>query len=113
MPARPLLIFPEPAKVAKSRKFGGPPNLRLPSGEQQKRRLRPKIARLKRDFETRYAELRQDPAGVEPEQVLVLEVVGSIADFYRTVQRTEGLEWLGEWDADVAVDPDAFAIEGR
>ena len=33
--------------------------------------------------------------GIQPEQVLVLETVGSIENFINAVRRIEGLEWLG------------------
>src|SRR5216684_2179069 len=101
MPDRPLLIFPQPATVTKTPKFGGPTKFSIPSPREQERRLRPKVAKLRRDFQARRAELRSDATGIEPEFVLVLEIVGSIEGFFRTVQRTSGLEWLGEWETEI------------
>ncbi|MCA1597065.1 MAG: S8 family peptidase, partial [Chloroflexi bacterium] len=69
----------------------------------------------------RSPEVRIDPSGAEPEQVIVLETIGSIEDFYRAVDKVEGLEWLWEADAeiswsDVSGDdegPDEARLPGR
>ena len=50
-------------------------------------------------------ELRDNPVGVLPDQVLVLETVGSIDDFVDAVRKIEGLEWLAESDLS-DIDPD-------
>jgi len=113
MPQRPILVFPQPSRARKANKAHGPPSFNLPSGATQVRRLGSKIRRLARDFEARRAELRAELAGVEPEQVLVLEIAGSVADFFRTVQKTQGLEWLGEWEAEVAPDEAFFRESGQ
>ena len=52
-------------------------------------------------------ELRDNPVGVLPNQVLVLETVGSIDDFVEAVRRIDGLEWLAEADlSDIEPDDD-------
>ncbi len=51
------------------------------------------------------AALQSDPSGVAPEQVLVIEVHGSVREFYETVARTHGLEWLAEEELS-ELDPD-------
>lgn len=51
--------------------------------------------------------------GIVPEEVLVLEVAGSVGDFVRAVRRTPGMEWLVESDEfDVEPDED-FARDGE
>ncbi len=44
--------------------------------------------------------LRDNPLGMQPEQVLVLETVGPIQNFIGAVSRIPGLEWLGEQELD-------------
>ena len=44
--------------------------------------------------------LQNNTLGLQPEQVLVLETVGSIQNFIKAVKRVEGLEWLGEFELD-------------
>ena len=42
--------------------------------------------------------LQDNPLGLQPEQVLVLETIGVIQDFIKAVRKVEGLEWLGEYE---------------
>ena len=52
-------------------------------------------------------ELRDNPVGVLPDQVLVLETVGSVDDFVDAVRKINGLEWLAEADlSDIQPDDD-------
>ena len=49
--------------------------------------------------------LQDNTLGIQPEQVLVIETIGSIADFVDAVGEIEGLEWLGEFELeDIAPD---------
>jgi hypothetical protein len=112
MPERPLLIFPVPAGLPKARKFGGSPDLVRPSPARQRERLEPAFAELERIRDARQVELLQDPAGAEPEQVLVFETVGTVAEFIRAVQRIEGLEWLGDIDVDDIPADEEFHKKG-
>ena len=50
-------------------------------------------------------ELRGDAVGVLPDQVLVLETVGSVDDFVDAVSKVDGLEWLAESDLS-GLEPD-------
>jgi len=49
--------------------------------------------------------------GLEPEQVLVLETVGTIPEFIRAVRRIQGMEWLVEWEDDQLEPDDDFYNE--
>ncbi len=100
MPEKPLLILPEPGVAPKHRPFGGAPDIHLPSPSRQRDRFDAKFARLDSIFRRRAAQLQRDLTGVEPEQVLVLETVGSVEEFYKALQGAEGLEWLGDWTRD-------------
>ena len=44
--------------------------------------------------------LQDNPLGIVPEKVLVIEIAGSVADFVNAVRRVEGLKWLGETEVD-------------
>lgn len=100
MAEKPLLILPEPAAAARRKRFGGVPKIRFPSPTRQRDRFDSRFSGLERTFRRRGAQLRRDMAGAEPEQVVVLETVGSVQEFYKALRRTEGLEWLGDWDRD-------------
>ena len=49
-------------------------------------------------MERRRASLQENPLGLQPEQALVLETVGSIDNFVNAIRNIEGLEWLGEFE---------------
>lgn len=94
----PLLVFPEPvpAKGAKRQPPRG--KFRIPDSSQQAKRLVPQFQRLQKAMEKRRIALQNNELGLLPEQVLVLETIGSIQDFIRAVDNISGLEWLGEYE---------------
>ena len=51
-------------------------------------------------MEKRRLELQNNPLGLVPEQVLVLETIGTVENFIRAVERVPGLEWLAEYELD-------------
>ena len=51
-------------------------------------------------MEKRRLALQDNPLGLLPEQVLVLETIGSIDNFIRAVEQIPGLEWLAEYELD-------------
>jgi hypothetical protein len=64
---------------------------------------------LQAAFEARRVELQQNTAGIDPEQVLVIETIGSVDNFANAVKRIEGLEWMGELESDeIAPDQDFY-----
>lgn len=113
MPDRPLLILPSPAGPAgRRRKWGRAPRYGLPSRERQSKRLGPRFARLEKAIAARRAELRGNPEGVVPEEVLVLETVGGVGDFLTAVRHIKGMEWLGELEhEDIPPDDDFFPLD--
>jgi len=62
-------------------------------------------------MEQRRVALQDNPLGLVPEQVLVIETVDSIQDFVRAVEKIDGLEWLAEYDLDDL--PPAHGFEDR
>lgn len=106
MADRPLLLFPTPETVDRSRRSGFPGHLHRPPHGRQGQRLSPMFARLQTEFAQRRVELQQTAAGADPEQVLVLETVGSIENFANAVKRIEGFEWMGEIETE-EITPDS------
>lgn len=105
MPERPLLLFPTPESADRSKRkpfFG---RIHKPNVARQGQRLSPVFRQLQEAFNARGVELQQNAAGTEPEQVLVIETVGSIDKFANAVKRIAGLEWMGEIESD-EISPD-------
>ena len=92
----PLLVFPEPAISERVRRHGGSGKMKIPSPTQQAGRLEPQFQRLQEAMDKERLALQDNPLGIRPEQVLVLETIGPVEGFIRAVQRITGLEWLGE-----------------
>lgn len=113
MPERPLLILPTPTEPAKrSKKPGGGGRPHLPSRDRQAERLTPRFTVLQETLDARRARLRTESSGVIPEEVIVLETVGSVDNFIVAVRNIEGLEWLGEVEEeDIPPDDDFFVAD--
>lgn len=111
MPERPLLLFPvpEPADRTRQRPQFGRLRLHRPDLARQGARLSPMLNHLQAAIDARRVEIQQTTAGIDPEQVLVIETVGSVVDFANAVKRIDGLEWMGELESDeIAPDQDFF-----
>ena len=113
MPERPLLILPAPAEPAERRKKrGGGGLFHRPSRERQAERLTPRFEQLQRALEARRARLQTEAQGLVPEEVVVLETVGTVEGFIRAVEKVPGMEWLGEIEEeDIPPDDDFFALD--
>ena len=122
MADHPLLSFPAP-EITRRRPPGGggaPSRLQYPSARRQGERLSPEFQRLSDAVRDRNLELRDNPVGVLPDQVLVLETVGPIDAFVEAVRKIDGLEWLAEAelsdiepDDDFHDDRDGGSLPGR
>lgn len=105
MPDKPILIFPAATVVARqplSQSFLPP--RRRPTQAQQRTRLAARFQALSQSFGV----VRADTTGLDPEQVVVFEVAGSVADFQNVVRRIGGMEWLGDFEVDIAGPDPAF-----
>lgn len=100
MAERPLLFFPQRTFVAPHKRRSGPRKLHFPTPERQRDRLAPQFAALEKSF----PHLQGYPAGIFPEQALVLETVNPIDEFYKALRGLE-LDWIGEYDLD-DIEPD-------
>ena len=107
----PLLILPEPTRAERVRRPRGRNAIRKPEHGVQAQRLVPQFRQLRVAMEQKRVSLQDNPLGIEPEQVLVLETYGSIADFVNAVRRIEGLEWLGEFEQSDMAPEYGFARE--
>ena len=107
----PLLVFPEPTPTERARRFGGGGKVRIPEKSRQAERLAPQFQRLQEAMEQNRLALQGNPLGIQPEQVLVFETIGSIANFMRAVRRVQGLEWLGEQELDDIAPDHGFEDE--
>ncbi len=106
---RPLLLFPQPQLVGRSKPGGKPRNPHVPSHQRQVQRLAPQF----RELQLAVASISGSASGLPSEQVIVLETVGGIEEFVGAVQRL-GLEWLGEVDqSDIPPDDDFFQDEAH
>lgn len=109
MPDLPLLVFPTPQRSMRANLTGGGGNLAYPPHRQQADRLAPQFVRLQQALDQKRLTLQGAPGGIEPEQVLVLEIVGAIENFVNAVRRLPTVEWLGEFDLDDLPPAHGFA----
>ena len=108
MAERPLLVFPAKADVSRSKKSGGPSSYHYPSHDRQGQRLSPKFGQLQAALQQRSVEAQQTATGIDPEQALVFETIGSVENFVNAVKKIDGFEWLGEVDIDEITPDDDF-----
>ena len=115
MPERPLLILPSPGEPLPRRKrHGGGGSQHLPSRERQVERLTPRFEALQQALEARRVRLQAESHDLVPEDVVVLETVGSVENFIRTVEKIPGLEWLAEIDeTEITPDDDFYEVTGK
>jgi hypothetical protein len=96
MAQKPLLFFPNKEVATRSKLGGGGGNFFTPSSTRQGQRLSPTFQRLFDSLDARRVSAQQSTDGIDPEQVLVFETIGSVEDFANAVSKIEGFEWLGE-----------------
>lgn len=107
----PLLLFPTPEIADRTKRKVVSGKVNIPTASRQGERLSPLFRQLQNSFNERDIELQHTPVGIEPEQVLVIETVGSIEDFANAVKKIPGLEWMGEIEADEIAPDDDFYDE--
>lgn len=104
----PLLVFPSKKNTTPNKGHGGGSNIQIPSSSKQVERLGSLFDDLNNDFLRYKASLSSTHAGLAPEMVLVLEIAGSIEDFKNAIDKTDGLDWLAEWDLEDSEPDDNF-----
>lgn len=106
----PILVFPNREQVVRTKRKMMVQKPQYPSFGKIAQRIEPKLTELQKALDSRM-HLQQDAAGVSPEDVLVLETAGRVEDFYKAVQKVEGLEWLSEEDFDGEPDDDFYYVD--
>ena len=109
----PLLLFPSPALAERTKRKGYSGKMHMPSFTRQGERLSPLFKNLQTSFNDRNVELQQSPAGITPEQVLVIETIGNIENFVNAVKKISGLEWMGEIEIDQIAPDEDFYYEDK
>ena len=111
MPERPLLILPNPGEpLRRSKRRGGGGALRFPSRERQAELLAPKFDALQQAMEARRLRLQAESHDLLPEEVVVLETIGTVENFIGAVEKVPGMEWLAEID-ETGIPPDEDFFE--
>ena len=112
MPERPLLILPSPGQpLVRRKRTSGGGKFHSPSPERQVERLSPRFERLQQAFEERRTRLQMEARDLLPEEVVVLETIGTIDNFIRAVENVPGMEWLAEVEnQEIPPDDDFFAL---
>ena len=82
----------------------------LPSVDDQGEHIGPKLQRLTSVIENHRAVMQREIQGLEPESVIVFEVVGSVESFASAVRKA-GMEWLGDWDEIGDADERFFYVD--
>ncbi len=104
---RPLLFLKLPTLVPRRAIRGGPAKINFPPHKTQTKRLDPQFRALTEYLLRKETEISDSAVGIYPEQVLVLETVGSIQDFVKAVNQIQGMDWLVGLDQiEIAPDED-------
>ncbi|MDE5888370.1 MAG: hypothetical protein K2H46_12405, partial [Muribaculaceae bacterium] len=88
------------------------PNTPHPSYDRQSERLAPKFQRLSETMDAKRTVLQSDPNGIDPEMVLIFEVVGSVMDFIRAASKI-GMEFMGDCNDYTEPDADFYNINQK
>lgn len=113
MPDRPLLLFPTHEKIKATNTRAIPGAVHRPSASRQGERLTPVFAELQAAFEARRVELQAASSGIDPEEVIVFETIGSVDKFISAVQKIPGLEWMSELEVEDIEPDEDFYEEGK
>ena len=105
MPENPLVFFGPPQLFTRPTGTFRPVPIQVSDRDAHAERITPQFQRLGEALEAHRVALLGNPQGIVPEQTLVIEIAGSIDNFIDTVRRTEGLDWLGEFELD-PIGPD-------
>ena len=77
--------------MTRRKKGGGGGKFHRPSPERQAERLSPQFERLQQTLEERRAWLQMEARDLVPEEVVVLETVGTVEEFTRAVESASGI----------------------
>lgn len=107
---KPILAFRPGAtksiSPSKPRPILGP---HAPEHARQVERVSPQLFALKDALDRHAANIQTDIQGLEPEFVLVFEVVGGVNDFYKAAEKA-GMEWLLDVDSSRLADDEFYEL---
>lgn len=109
----PILMFPKAADAGRTTRPTPVPPPHIPTVEKNARRISPKFQTLQKALEARKVHIQQSTEGADPEDVLVIETVGPVDEFYKAIQKIEGFEWLFEADDVRDPDEDFYALNKK
>lgn len=106
-----LKITPQEPSDRPVRKMNFGSSYRSPSYQRQVSRLNERVRQLHDDIIAQAALLQEGTQGIDPEFVLVFEVVGSVNSFMAAAQNA-GMDWLGEYDEEsIEADDDFYEVD--
>lgn len=106
-----LRITPQAPYDRPTRKMNFRNGYRSPSYQRQVDRLNDNIRRLHTEILEKAAQLQEGTQGIDPEFVLVFEVIGSVNSFMAAAQKA-GMDWLGEYDEEsIEADDDFYELD--
>lgn len=111
MDKKPLLIFPQATSEAKTKKSPGRGVIHFPSKENQVSRFENRLSEIQRVLENESAHLQTDTTNIIPEMILVLEVAGTLDNFFRAVEKTSGMEFLMELQGEFEADENFYTLD--
>ncbi len=109
MATLPHLLFPRPTTVSRGNLPPGFGKAIHTNRQQQAVRVEQRLTALEQAWQRKEAALAAGITGQIPEMVLVIEIAGTLDDFFTAVRKTEGMEFLGEYDGELELD-DGFEI---
>ena len=108
MAQKPLLFFPSKEVANRSKLSSGRGNYFTPSSTRQGQRLSPAFQQLFDNLDAQRIAVQQSTTGIDPEQVLVFETIGSVEEFANAVSKITGFEWLGEIEIEEIIPDNDF-----
>jgi hypothetical protein len=111
-PERPAIPLRQPVIGDRAMGRAGRGTFEGPGPQRQAERLAPAFQRLSDAFEAERLRIAERPEALEPEQILVAEIVGELPNFVDAIRRIDGFEWLAEHiDEDRYMDEEFAVID--
>ena len=108
-----LKITPHEPYTRPSGKMSFGNNYRSPSYQRQVDRLNDNVRQLYDEIQAKVEMLQESTQGIDPEFVLVFEVIGSVNSFMSAAQKA-GMDWLGEYDEEsIEADEDFYELDDK
>ncbi len=105
----PLLLLPDPEFAQRSTLAPIHMRIETPSHSRQNERLSPQFSQLQKVFNAKHVAIQHSSVGIDPEMVLVIEIISSIEKFANAIKRIDGLEWILEIEEDaISSDSDFY-----